>query len=152
MKKRIIFILLFITTLFIVGCNNPLQGKKPNKFYYTNLLAKNLTLESSCNGVILDTNFYKEQKLSNDDLATVKGFVKELRKHNYIEKPKDLPSAPQYKLYLSFSKEEYVIDVYNERYLSIYPWDGDYPRDYLDMKDINTAHNLYYLCKYLIPR
>lgn len=132
--------------------NLSVSKKKPNNFYYTNLLAKNLTLSSSCKAIILDTNFYKEKDLEKEAVDTIKKFTKELNKHNFVDKPSDLPAKPLYKLYFTFDKEKYIINVYNERYLSIYPWDGNYPMDYIDMNSISPSNNISSLCKYLIPR
>ena len=160
-KLQYIIILLFVSVIFI-GCtikigsytvnNLTVTKKKPNNFYYTNNLAKNLTLDSSIKINLLDTNFYKEKELSLEDIATVKNFTKALKKSNFIEKPKELPEKPTYKLFFSFSKERYVVNVYDEKYISIYPWDGIYSMDYVDMEGIQPLYNIYGLCKYLIPR
>jgi len=148
--------------MLLSGCNFKL-GKytvnnfnitedKPFIFYYTNELAKNITLEPKYKCNIIDTNFYSKKVLSPEDCETVHNFIKSLRKSNYITKPSDLPSKPDYKMYFTFSKEKYVIDVYNEKYLSVYPWDGNYTADYLDMTGVYNSYNLYGLCKYLIPK
>lgn len=163
MKKKLLFI--FITSLIsftFIGCtlklgsytinNFSIVKKKPNNFYYINNLAKNLTLDSSIKGKLLDTNFYKEIDLSKDDIETLKNFTKALKKPNFIDRPKDLPEKPSYKIFLTFSKEKYVLNIYNDKYISVYPWDGTYPMDYLDMSNIQTHYNLFGLCKYLIPR
>lgn len=166
LKKKFNYFVLIITILVLIfslaGCsfaignykvdNLSVSKKKPNNFYYTNLLAKNLTLSSSCKAIVLDTNFYKEKDLVKEDVDTIKKFTKELNKQNFVDKPSDLPAKPIYKLYFTFDKEKYIINVYNERYLSIYPWDGNYPMDYIDMNSISPSNNINSLCKYLIPR
>ena len=43
---------------------------------------------------------------------------------------------PPYRLYFNFKNKSYVVEVYNEKYLSIYPWDGNYPRDYINMDSL----------------
>jgi hypothetical protein len=126
--------------------------KKPSNLYYTNNLAKDLTLESSVKIKLLDTNFYKEKELANEDIETVRSFVKTLKKSNFIEKPSNLPEKPAYKLYFDFAKEKYVMNVYNEKYISVYPWDGNYSMDFIDMNDTQPLYNIFGLCKYLIPR
>lgn len=161
MKNKFIYIcfVLFISIIF-AGCtikigdytinNFYITKKKPNNLYYTNNLAKNLTLESSFKVSILDTNFYKEKELSKEDIDIIKKFVKSLKKSNFIEKPKEISDKPPYKLFLTFSKEKYIINVYNEKYLSVYPWDGIYSMDYINMDGIKPLYNIFSLCKYLI--
>jgi hypothetical protein len=160
-KLLCIIILLFVPVIFM-GCtikigsytvnNLTVTKKKSNNFYYTNNLAKYLTLDSSTKIKLLDTNFYKEKELSEEDIVIVKNFTKALKKPNFIEKPKELPEKPAYKLFFTFSKEKYVVNVYDEKYISVYPWDGTYSMDYIDMEGIQPLYNIYGLCKYLIPR
>lgn len=143
--------LCLLISFLLIGCNFSTNKKKPNDYYYTNLLAKNLTLSPSCKASTVDTNFYKKQSLTQDDVDTIKKFTKALNKKNFIGCPQDLPKKPAYKIIFQFEKDKYVINVYNEKYISIYPWDGSYAMDYLSMASIETGYNLYNLCKYLIP-
>lgn len=161
-KKLLYIIILLLVPVIFMGCtikigsytvnNLTVTKKKDNNFYYTNNLAKHLTLDSSTKIKLLDTNFYKEKELSEEDIVIVKNFTKALKKPNFIEKPKELPEKPAYKLFFTFSKEKYVVNIYNEKYISVYPWDGTYSMDYIDMEGIQPLYNIYGLCKYLIPR
>lgn len=155
MKKIFLFLgtLIIITTL-LIGCNYNFSSiiinkSKPNNFYYTNILAKNLTLESTCKAIVLNTNFYREKELKKENIDNIKAMLKSFNKNNFISKPKDLPEKPAYKIYLTFSKEKLVVNVYNEKYISIYPWDGKYPMDYIDMTSTPISLNLYSLCNYI---
>lgn len=155
MKKILIsFCTLIVISILFVGCNYNFSNisfkkNKPNNFYYTNILAKNLTLESSIKCVILDTNFYKQKELKKENIDTIKSMLKTLNKDNFVSKPKDLPEKPVYKIFFTFNKEKLIINVYNERYLSVYPWDGNYSMDYIDMNKIPISLNLYSLCKFM---
>ena len=153
LKKNSIYlaVLSLMISILLIGCNFSYNKKKPNNYYYTNLLAKNLTLSTSCKASTVDTNFYKKQALSEDDIDTIKKFTKAVNKKNFISCPKDLPKKPAYKIIVEFKEEKLIINVYNEKYISIYPWDGSYSMDYLNMSNIETGYNLYNLCKYLIP-
>jgi hypothetical protein len=155
LKKILLFLnTLFIITILFVGCNYNFssinfQKTKPNNFYYTNVLAKDLTLESSYKCIILNTNFYSEKELSKENTDTIKAMLKSLNKNNFISKPTDLPAKPNYKIFLTFNKDKFIINVYNEKYLCIYPWDGSFPMDYIDMTGIPASQNLYSLAKYI---
>ncbi|WP_275935971.1 DUF4883 family protein [Clostridium haemolyticum] len=56
---------------------------------------------------------------------------------------------PKYKIFFSFpqSKERYVLNVYNSEYLSVHPWDGNFPMDYISTKNIPYRFSIYNLCK-----
>lgn len=141
----------------LTGCsfksiNIPILKDKPFNYYYTNLLCKDLNLESNYKVVIFETNLFKEKQISKDDSVSIKGFLKDLKSNDFIKKPASLPAKPAYKIFITFGSDKFVINVYTDRYVSIYPWDGVYSMDYIDMSNTQTANNLYYLCNYIIPR
>lgn len=144
-NKILLFTLMSLIILF-TSCSNPINKEKSNNYYYTNEVSKHLTLDKNINGSIIDTNFYKEIELSKDSIDTIKNFTHNLKKENFIDLPKTLPNNPKYKFYLNFDKEKYVINVYTEKYISIYPWDGNYSMDYIDMTGVYLNYNLYGLC------
>jgi hypothetical protein len=155
MKKFLLWssiLLMFVFTLSgckIKSTDLPFIGKKPNPYYYTNLLANRLLEDTKSSGVILETNLHKEKNLTADSLDTLKNFFKAIKTANFIDKPEELPNKPKYRIYLKVKGERYIINVYNERYLSVHPWDGVYPMDYIDMKDVAVSYNLNNLCKYI---
>ncbi|MBU3183782.1 DUF4883 family protein [Clostridium estertheticum] len=97
-------------------------------------------------------NFYKKKDFSKEDSTIFVNFFNSLTNASFIDKPTNLPAKPLYKIFLTFSKDKYVLNIYSERYISIYPWDGDYKMDYIDTSKMFKAYNLYGLCKYLIPK
>jgi len=125
---------------------------KPNKYYYTNLLMQDLSKESPVNLYVLYMNFYKKKDFSKEDSSVFSNFFVSLNNDSFISKPASLPNKPLYKIFLTFSETKYVINIYNERFISIYPWDGDYIMDYIDTSKMYRAYNLFGLCKYLIPK
>lgn len=158
MKKLAVCLYIIICFSFLAsGCNIDMtkvayNKKKPFNFYYTNELAKGIKLEPSYKAVLFETNFFKQKELSKDDKSTILNFLNELKKADFIEKPSNLPSKPLYKLSVSFSKSKYVINIYNDKYASVYPWDGEWEMDYIDMTNIHVSNNLLYLCSFNIPR
>jgi len=125
---------------------------KPNNYYYTKLLMKDLSLEKPVELYTLYMNFYKKKDFSKDDLSTFAQFFNSLNNASFISKPANLPDKPLYKIFLTFSVNKYVINIYNEKVISIYPWDGDYSMDYIDTSKMYKAYNLMGICKYLIPK
>ncbi|AJA48684.1 hypothetical protein CPAST_c26160 [Clostridium pasteurianum DSM 525 = ATCC 6013] len=157
--NKLIYIgIIIVLTLSITGCSldanstSLLKRQKPYNFYYTNLLTRDMKFENSFLGIILDTNFYREHTLTKDQNDTVKNFIFYLSRKDFISKPKDLPGKPTYKIYFTFKTDKYVIEVFNEKYISVYPWDGSYNKDYISMENIPVSYNLFSLCKYSIPR
>ncbi|MGH4121644.1 MAG: DUF4883 family protein [Clostridium sp.] len=156
-KKSILIIICVFFSLNLFGCNykfnkNILLKSKPNNYYYTNLLMKDLSLEKPKELYALYMNFYKKKDFSVEDLYTFTEFFNSLNNNNFIEKPATLTNKPVYKIFLTFSKNKYIINVYSQDLISIYPWDGGYSMDYIDTNKMYKAYNLYGLCKYLIPK
>ena len=152
------YILILICTFFsfsLIGCSfnkNIFTKSKPNNYYYTNLLMKDLSIENPVEVYTLYMNFYKKKDFSKEDLATLGDFFNSLNNDNFVEKPANLPEKPMYKIFLTFSESKYMINIYNENIISIYPWDGAYTMDYINTSKMYKAYNLYGLCKYLIPK
>ncbi|AAK79067.1 Hypothetical secreted protein [Clostridium acetobutylicum EA 2018] len=151
-KKITFLILLVIFCTSFSGCNELIDKKKPFNFYYTNLLAKSFVKEKALKFSLIDTSYYKNHNLTATEIDTIRDFLVHLKKHNYINKPSKLPAKPMYRLFLTFSNSKFVIDVYDENYAAVYPWDGYYPKDFLNIKDIPPSCNPYNFCTYIIPR
>lgn len=152
-KYKILCGVLLITMCFIFSsCTFKFNQNKPYNFYYTNLLAKNFLTETSVKASLIDTSYYKNHDLTKEEVTEVVTFLKKLKKHNYIKKASSIPLKPMYRMFFTFSKEKYVIDVFNSKYVSIYPWDGTYEKDYLDISDIPPSCSPYNLCEYAVPR
>ncbi|WP_258880942.1 DUF4883 family protein [Clostridium tagluense] len=156
-KKSILIVVCIFFSLNLSGCNYKFNKtvftkNKPNNYYYTNLLMKDLSLEKPTELYALYMNFYKKKDFSVEDLSSFTGFFNSLNKDNFIEKPANLSNKPLYKIFLTFSKNKYIINVYSQNSISIYPWDGEYSMDYIDTSKMYKAYNLYGLCKYLIPK
>jgi hypothetical protein len=154
MKKLIsIVLILLFTLLSLGGCKInsdelPFAHKKPSNFYYTNLLAKDLINLSSLKGSMYELNLHKEKPIDSEGFESVVTFFKSLSSKNFINKPDDLPTNPQFKVFLTTENEKFVINVYNEKYISIHPWEGIYQEDYIELSNIKLRYNIYELCKY----
>ncbi|SQB34504.1 putative lipoprotein [Clostridium cochlearium] len=138
--------------------NFSIESLKSNKKdmelnYYTNKLVENINSEPDYQCVIVDTNFYREEYLQKENLSIVKNFLNSINKNSYVlYNKKTIPQKPLYKIFLIFSNEKFVINVYNENYVSIHSWDGYHRMDYIDTSSIPYSYNLYNLCNFLIPR
>ncbi|MGY0372702.1 DUF4883 family protein [Clostridium sp. JNZ J1-5] len=148
-KGSLIFLILILIIGICTSVKFYLNRQKPSNFYYTNSLAKNLTLSNKYDVKILDTNFYKTESLSEDNIEMVKSFLKELRKPNFVPKPVSLNSKPKYKMFFTFpeSQKKFVVNIYDSEYISIFPWDGEFQMDYINMKNIPARYNLYSISK-----
>ena len=155
LKKKLLIIIMLIIFLFnFTGCSfitNFLNDEKPTNFYYTNGLITFYKQEKPESVTIFYSDLYKERSLDKKNYVEIENFLNELKSEFFIEKPSNLAEVPAYKIYVEFEKIKYVINVYNEKYISIYPWDGKYDMDFVDMTKIPLAYNLYGLCKYYLP-
>lgn len=154
MKKKLYITVFIFFCLSLTACINlpTYQEKKPNNFYYTDLLVKHIKSNDNYEVLLLDTNFFKKVTLDKAERDLIKNSALNLHSENCINKPKDLGTKPPYKLYFNFKNQSYVVEVYNEKYLSIYPWDGEYSRDYINMDSLPVSYNLFKFCQSIIPR
>ncbi|WP_097027077.1 DUF4883 family protein [Clostridium peptidivorans] len=154
MKRKLCYvILLMMLMLFTSSCSRYHYYKgKETKYYYTNLLSNEINLNNSYRCSITDTSYYKEKELSSEDLKVIPNFFSSLDEKSFMDRPKDLPKKPLYKIFITISNEKYVINVYSKDLASIYPWDGFYEMDFINMSKVPYSYNLYNICNYMIPR
>ncbi|MBS5936820.1 DUF4883 family protein [Clostridium sp.] len=153
MKKlsKLIFITL-LTTLFI-GCSlNTAQyirpGTKPKVNYYTEEIKELISKNQEYKIKVFDMNIYKYYDVDKSEYDIIPEFIDTLNDEDYeAEIEKD--STPDYKLIIEFSDNKYVINAYNDKLLSIYPWDGVYKEDTISMEGVSDYYNLYNFCEYI---
>ncbi|SCN21685.1 hypothetical protein N3C_0364 [Clostridium sp. N3C] len=154
MKKLATILLLISIFAISIGCSKDrlkytLNRQKPNTYYYTDMLVKEIKINGISNVLTLETNLNKERNLKDEDIKSLINFFNLIKTKNFLASSPKLPKKPEFKFYISSGNEKYVINVYNEKYISVHPWDGNYPMDYIDMTDMKPLYNLYYFCKYI---
>ena len=110
-KYKILFIIFFSITV-LTGCNNPKYinlKKKPSLYYHSEKLY-NLSKTHDYTLNILNNNYYSELIIDNDDKNILENFLNSLTTSSFIEKPKDLPSKPMYKLFVNCNNEKFIIN------------------------------------------
>lgn len=149
----IILLSLFVMLLFSSCSNLPISlNKKSDNNYYSKQIKYNFNSEEIETVTAFEVNYSKEITVNKDDANIINKFLSDVEKNSYITKPSDLPEKSTYKFFITFkNNEKFVIEVFNEKYVSIYPWDGNYSPDYIDMTSVHALYNLYGLCKYLFP-
>lgn len=155
MKKLYIILLCFFIMILFSGCNkiSIKFNKKPTNSYYSEELKGNFNSYGIDNVTAFEVNYSKEIPVDENDAEIINKFISSIDNTAYILKPSDLPEKSKYKLFITFNNnKKYVIDVFNEKFVAVYPWDGNYSPDYIDMTDVHTLYNLYGLCKYLFPQ
>lgn len=152
MKKLIyIFIPILVISFYLCSCNINYKNSKPQAYYYTNSLIKAMNKDNDYECYAIDTNYYKKIVLTGESLTIVRGFIKCIKTDNFIADPK-LTKDPPYKIYFRFKNQKYIINIYDEKYVSIYPYDGIYPMDYLNCSNVYKFYNLYSLMNILYLR
>lgn len=155
MKKIFIILLSFFIVFLFSGCDRiPVTfDKKPSNSYYSEQIVNKFNSVGIDNVSAFEINYSKEISVNESDNQIINKFLTALDKNSYIKQPSDLPEKAAYKLFITFKNgEKYVIDIFNDKYVAVYPWDGNYPPDYIDMTNVYTLYNLNGLCKYLFPK
>ncbi|WP_415336528.1 DUF4883 family protein, partial [Clostridium perfringens] len=98
-----------------------------------------------------DMNIYSEVIVDNEDVRIIDDLLKSLKDSNFInEEP--LPNKPLYKIFIDLNSEKYVIDIYGDDLITLYPWDSDVRKDYLSLKDIPNSFKLEPFCQYVFNK
>lgn len=153
MKRLSKLIFITLLTTFFIGCSlNTAQyirpGTKPKVNYYTEEIKELISKNNEYKIKVFDMNIYKYYDVDKSEYDIIPEFIDTLNDENYeAEIEKD--STPDYKLIIEFSDNKYVINAYNDKLLSIYPWDGVYKEDTISMEGVSDYYNLYNFCEYI---
>ncbi|MBU3209134.1 DUF4883 family protein [Clostridium algidicarnis] len=156
MKLPYIIISIIISSVLLVSCtfsetNLPISPKPSNHFYTENLF-NSLDEYKEFSSTLYETNLHKESSLDKEDLEVLTNFFSSLNTDDFIDEPYDIDKSPSYKIFITINSMKYVINIYDADFISIYPWDGNKQMDFISMKNIPVAYNLYNFCKYKIDK
>jgi hypothetical protein len=151
MKKRFLLYFLISISLIFNGCSNPKYinlSKKPSACYYSESLYT-IIKKDEFNVSVIDSNFYKQLTLNDEDKLVINNFFSSLTTNCFIKKPDTITEKPLYKLFLVCKNQKYVIDIFTSDLISISPWDGSYEPDFISMNQVPQKFNLLNFCKYI---
>ena len=147
-------ILILMIICIIPGCTvaqNPEYislKTKPNTHFYTGEIYSKLSKDEPYTLKIFDMNVYKYFNVNTREHSIVLEFIENLKEPNFnIEIDSKL--EPRYKLIIEFEDSKYVINAYNEKEISVYPWDGTFPEDTISMEDVPDYYNIYKFCEFI---
>lgn len=150
------FIIITLLIFSLQGCvfDNPRYinfKSKPNDYYYSNIIYKNLKNDEPFSLTVFDADFYKYYTVDEEDKDIILSFFESLNNDNYLNEL-DMKTSPKYELSIEFSNEKYIINIYDETSITLYPWDGTLPEDKISMKGVSKYNNLYSFCSYVINK
>lgn len=153
MKKLLSFILVIIFTYLFTSCTfNESQyirpSSKPKADYYTSEIKDKVDKNEEYTIKIFDLNLYKYYEVDKKEHSIIQEFIDSVKKDNYNAELQDGLIA-DYKIIIEFSNSKYVINAFNDKLISIHPWDGVYKEDIISMDDIPDYYNLYKYCEYI---
>ena len=90
--------------------------------------------------------FYYE--VNQKEHSIIPEFIDSLKTDNYNAEIED-DLTPEYKIIIEFSNSKYVINAFNDKLISVHPWDGVYSEDIISMDEVPDFYNLYKYCEYI---
>lgn len=152
--KYLKLILILMIICIIPGCTlaqNPEYislKTKPNTHFYTGEIYSKLSKGESYTLKVFDMNVYKYFDVDTKVHSIVLEFIEDLKEPNFnIEIDQTL--TPRYKLIIEFKDSKYIINSYNDKQISIYPWDGSFSEDKISMEGVPDYYNIYKFCEYI---
>ena len=150
MKKFILFSILFISLNFI-SCSTieySSSKKKPSEAHYSENL-KELVTANISEVKLIENKFYKEVILDKNSTKLISDMINELDL-KAIALPLSSDIECLFKLHIQNNTQKYVIDVYGNDIISIYPWDGVYEKDFLDISSLPLSLKAESICNFIL--
>ena len=156
--KKITLILSFILILSFKSCSNNMMSEYlgPQEKEISNLYGSKLNdlFVNSGNFTvkIFDMDYYTYYSVNEEDFIVVKDFMNFLKEEDFsLDNSTNFDNTrPKFKLILEFEEEKYVFNIYDKEFTTLYPWDGVYEEDIINMSNVPEYYNLYKFCNYVI--
>ena len=161
-KKLKLSFTIIILSFILISCNSnfvqtikvPFKTSKPSINYYTNNLLTALKNSKNTHISILYTKTGKNKVIPPEQMDNFYLFMNSIKTDFFINPTtsnnEDFKNI-EYKLTISINdKNSFVINIFNEDFISIHPWDGTYEADLLCISELNTRINLYNIINYII--
>lgn len=156
-----IFFICLIFPLFITGCNsnfistlkNPLRISKPSPHFYTDNLIRTLKNYENITISIFYPKTGKNKTIPKDYMEQFYSFIDSIKEDYFIDKTISNLNldSPEYRLTVYVNKKSaFIINLINNKYITIHPWDGTYPPDIIDISSLHTRNNIFNITEFLI--
>lgn len=156
LKKLCSLLMLFlIVNLTSCTLNQPMyihfeQKKMPN--YYLAEIALNISKKIPFTVNVYDCNVCNSIKLDDNESNIIPNFIKSLSTDSYLEESA-FTDTVQFKLIITFSNSQtFLINIYNESIATVYPYDGIFPPDIVDMNTVAPRYNLLDFCSFIVDK
>ena len=90
---------------------------------------------------------YKEIEVPNDENPIIENFISSIIHDNYSDEQINIKEP--FRLKIVFNDDKYLIKIFNDSFVSISPWDGNYKEDVISIKDLPLRYNLFDFCNYI---
>lgn len=153
--KRLKFFIIILAVCFLQGCNMLDDPKyihfstKSGPSFYTNEVYSKILSNEDFTMVLFINNLYKDIPIDSSENEVIKNFIFSVPEDNF--KDEDIPSETEpYELRLEFDDgSKYIINVYDEKTVALFPWDGNFKEDVISMEKVPIHYNLYDFCTHI---
>lgn len=160
MKSKFRIIILILSLLLLQGCSYEKPDyihfqKKPSLQYYTNEIMSKILNNEYYSLEIYDKNVSKIIKIDDSEKIIIADFINNLTNDSYLKTIDNSEIETEvYQLRIKFknSNNKYIINIYNDETITIFPWDGIFNEDYISMKNVPARYNLFNFCNYVKER
>ena len=163
MFKKIKMILIMLLLSFIItNCSTPSINKisstlritKPRLDFYTSSLKYSLKKKNNTAHIsIFYTKTGKNKVIPSEYIDRFNMFINSIKPSHFItyEEANLGLKDPEYKLTIFINNNpKFIINIFNDKFVSIHPWDGMYEPDLINISSFQTKSNIYNLAEFII--
>lgn len=151
-KKINLIYLAFILAIVLQGCffDDPKYvhiKEKGSLNYYSNEVYNKILLGEEYTIEVFYTDITEAILIDETESKVIEDFFSSLEEKNFKEY-KDIKEVEPYQIRIKFKAgDKYIIKIYDEERVAVFPWDGTFKEDIIDMKGVPLRYNLYDFCK-----
>lgn len=161
-KKIKIFLILLILSFSVISCSKPsfntisssLRISKPSLDYYTKYLKHSISKKNNTTHLsIFYTKTGKNKSIPLDYVDKFTVFINSIKSNHFLDTNQITLELkdPEYKITVFINNNPaFIINIFNDKYINIHPWDGIYNPDFIDISSLQTRTNIYNIVDFII--
>lgn len=149
--KLLSFLLIFIT--LITSCSFKINNDVNDPCQYINKLKSKLHTSKISSLELLEVKFNRNFLIDDYKNELLNNSIDYLSIDNIKSLDDNFNETPTYKIFITFnSNEKFVIEVFRDGLVSVFPWDGKGKKEYFSSDNIPEGYKFFNYCELINPK
>lgn len=145
--------LLILPIILMTSCTLKITKDTDYPCKYIDKLKNNLDTYKISSVDLLEVKFNRNFLINDYQSKMLNNSIDYLCIDNLKELDENFNETPTYKLFITFeSNEKFVIEIYKDGLVSVFPWDGKGNKEFFTSDNIPEGYKFFNYCEFINPK